>query len=186
MEKSQNEKIVQAPRDAHIASHDSSTAVSPSLSLSLASPRLEHITFVTPRPRTMRARLSRLARHVAVPPSTSSSTFRVESLPLARLSSSESKSPKKAKRDLTNAVVVESIRRKKLAKGIVDDRLPPPSLCVACGRRFCRCETRALERPREPLESDCCQSAPACTFCVKVVYAELLEEYEGAMRKRGG
>jgi len=139
----------------------------------------------------MRARLARLARHLAVHPSTSASSV-VATPPLARLSSTTVDVPstaptseKKPKRDMTNAVVVESIRRKKLAKGIVDDRLPPPPLCVACGRRFCRCEARALERPREPLESDCCHSEPACTFCVKVVYAELLDEYERAMAKRG-
>ena len=90
----------------------------------------------------------------------------------------------KPKRDMTNAVVVESIRRKKLAKGVVDARLPPPALCPTCERRFCRCEDRASERPRAPLESDCCASEPACKFCVKVVYEELLAEYEAAMAKR--
>lgn len=91
---------------------------------------------------------------------------------------------RKPKRDMTNAVVVESIRRKKLAKGVVDARLPPPALCPTCERRFCRCEDRTSERPRAPLESDCCASEPACKFCVKVVYEELLAEYEAAMAKR--
>ncbi|CEG01272.1 Oxidoreductase-like, N-terminal [Ostreococcus tauri] len=88
----------------------------------------------------------------------------------------------KPKRDLANPVVAESIRRKKLAKGIVDDRLPPPPLCAECGRRFCRCARGAPEKPREPLDTDCCHSEPRCKFCVFVVYRELLEEYENAQR----
>ena len=108
-------------------------------------------------------------------------------VPRARATQSDANLPVKTpkpKRDMTNAVVVESIRRKKLAKGIVDARLPPPALCPTCERRFCRCEDRAPEPPRAPLESDCCASEPACKFCVKVVYEELLAEYEAAMTKR--
>lgn len=84
----------------------------------------------------------------------------------------------KPKRDMTNPVVVESIRRKKLAKGIVDDRLPPPALCETCGRRFCRCEGAAKTPPRRPLETDCCHSDPRCAQCVFVVYDELQREWE--------
>jgi len=94
--------------------------------------------------------------------------------------SSTSKSAK-PKRDLTNPVVRESIRRKKVAKGIIDARAPVPELCDACGRRFCRCENAVKppnEAPRKPLESDCCHSDPRCKFCVFVVYDELLDEYE--------
>ena len=92
----------------------------------------------------------------------------------------------KPKRDYTNPVVVESIRRKKAAKGIIDDRLPVPEICPTCARRFCRCATppSALVRPREPLETDCCHSDPRCKFCVFKVYEELLEEYEAAVRAR--
>jgi len=97
----------------------------------------------------------------------------------------------KPKRDYTNPVVVESIRRKKAAKGIVDDRLPVPEICPTCARRFCRCAkpngaaaAAALVRPREPLETDCCRSDPQCKFCVFKVYEELLEEYEAAVRDR--
>jgi hypothetical protein len=97
----------------------------------------------------------------------------------------------KPKRDYTNPVVVESIRRKKAAKGIVDDRLPVPEICPTCARRFCRCAkpngaaaAAALARPREPLETDCCRSDPRCKFCVFKVYEELLEEYEAAVRDR--
>lgn len=92
----------------------------------------------------------------------------------------------KPKRDYTNPVVVESIRRKKAAKGIIDDRLPVPEICPTCARRFCRCvkPPSALVRPREPLETDCCHSDPRCKFCVFKVYEELLEEYEAAVRAR--
>ena len=92
----------------------------------------------------------------------------------------------KPKRDYTNPVVVESIRRKKAAKGIIDDRLPVPEICPTCARRFCRCvkPPSALVRPREPLETDCCHSDPRCKFCVFTVYQELLEEYETAVRAR--
>ena len=92
----------------------------------------------------------------------------------------------KPKRDYTNPVVVESIRRKKAAKGIIDDRLPVPEICPTCARRFCRCAKApsALVRPREPLETDCCHSDPRCKFCVFKVYEELLMEYEAAVRAR--
>jgi hypothetical protein len=92
----------------------------------------------------------------------------------------------KPKRDYTNPVVVESIRRKKAAKGIIDDRLPVPEICPTCARRFCRCvkPPSALVRPREPLETDCGHSDPRCKFCVFKVYEELLEEYEAAVRAR--
>jgi hypothetical protein len=89
----------------------------------------------------------------------------------------------KPKRDMTNPVVVESIRRKKLAKGIVDDRLPPPALCETCGRRFCRCEGTAKAPPRRPLETDCCHSDPRCAQCVFVVYDELQREWEATRQK---
>ena len=110
----------------------------------------------------------------------------------ARLSTSSStadaptKPKPKPKRDYTNPVVVESIRRKKAAKGIIDDRLPVPEICPTCARRFCRCvkPPSALVRPREPLETDCCHSDPRCKFCVFTVYQELLEEYETAVRAR--
>ena len=99
----------------------------------------------------------------------------------ASTSATDAATPAKPKRDLTNPVVRESIRRKKVAKGIIDARAPVPDLCDACGRRFCRCENAAKppsEAPRKPLESDCCHSDPRCKFCVFVVYDELLEEYE--------
>lgn len=112
----------------------------------------------------------------------------------ARLSSSgtadapekEQQTKPKPKRDYTNPVVVESIRRKKAAKGIIDDRLPVPEICPTCARRFCRCAKppSALVRPREPLETDCCHSDPRCKFCVFKVYEELNIEYEAAVRAR--
>lgn len=40
-----------------------------------------------------------------------------------------------------------------------------------------------LEFSRASLESDCCASESACKFCVKVVYEELLVEYEVVMMK---
>jgi len=85
---------------------------------------------------------------------------------------------KKPRRDLTNPVVRESVRRKKVAKGLIDPRAPVPDLCQQCGRRFCRCDASALERPRRPLDTDCCESDPQCKNCVFVVYEELVEEYE--------
>ena len=98
----------------------------------------------------------------------------------------EQQTKPKPKRDYTNPVVVESIRRKKAAKGIIDDRLPVPEICPTCARRFCRCAKppSALVRPREPLETDCCHSDPRCKFCVFKVYEELNIEYEAAVRAR--
>lgn len=94
----------------------------------------------------------------------------------------------KPKRDTTNPVVNESLRLKKLAKGFAntspDPRRPVPELCPMCQRRFCRCSMKALEPPRKPLESDCCRSEPRCTFCVFVVYEDMLAEYNDAVNHK--